>query len=167
MSVAIVYYSKTGRTRQVARIIEEKLVEQGFRADVYEVKHAKEYARWLLHFNPRLIRDTLSSKQVEIEVVPRFDPSIYDIIILGSPIWYDKIVPAIRTLLTQYRDILNKPVACYTTSILRRNYADGFKTLLESQGYRVISCVSIYNPGKDKDAINKLVNSIVEYLKNH
>ena len=159
------YYSKTGRTKRVAQYIGEKLAGQGVHVDVYEVRHAREYARIFLHFNPRLIRDTLSGKQVEIEVIPGFKPKEYDIAILGSPIWYDKVVPAIRTFITRYRDKLPKDVACFTTSTLRRDYASGFKKLLESLGYRVIASVSIYNPDKDRGFIDRLVANVIEYLK--
>ena len=159
------YYSKTGRTKRVAQYIEKKLVEQGVHVDVYEVRHAREYARIFLHFNPRLIRDTLSSKEVEIEVIPEFKPKEYDIAILGSPIWYDKVVPAIRTFIMRYRDKLPKDTACFTTSTLRRDYASGFKKLLESLGYRVVASVSIYNPDKDRGFIDRLVANVIEYLK--
>lgn len=60
MKVAVVYYSKTGRTRQVALYIGEKLGELGVQADAYEDRQIREYLRRFLHLNPRLIYDTLS-----------------------------------------------------------------------------------------------------------
>jgi len=165
MSVAVVYYSKTGRTRRVTQYIKEKLGEQGFRVDVYEVRHTREYARMFLHLNPRLILETLSSREIEIEVVPSFDPRSFDIVAIGSPIWYERVVPAIKTFVSRYRNMLTQPVACFTTSTLRRDYASGFRSLLESLGYRVIDCVSIHDPDRGREVVEKLVTEIVDYLK--
>ena len=67
MRILIVYYSKTGRTRRIAKIIEEELEENGNEVCAYEVKERKDYARYLLHLNPRLIYDTLIKKRTEIK----------------------------------------------------------------------------------------------------
>ena len=149
----------------MAEYISEGFKGLGFEADLYEVRHAKEYANILLHFNPRLILDTLSGRLVEIEVTPSFKPEGYDAFVFSSPIWYERVVPAMRAFLARYRGRILRPVACYTTSTLRRNYAPSFKTLLETLGYSVITCTSIYNPDKDRDAIERLVRGIGGFLK--
>ncbi len=42
MKVGIVYYSRTGNTREVAKIFEKKLKDQKINVDLVEVEHLKK-----------------------------------------------------------------------------------------------------------------------------
>lgn len=64
VSIALIYYSRTGVTRSVAVFIKERLASIGFRVDLYELKPLREYIK-PLHFNPRLIIDTIVKSSVE------------------------------------------------------------------------------------------------------
>ncbi len=165
MKAAIVYYSKTGRTRQVALYIERKLAESGIQTNTYEIRQVREYSKWLLYLNPRVIYDTLSGRLVEIRELTGFNPEDFDVLILGTPIWIGRITPAMRSFIRQYRDKVTKPTACFTTSGLRRNYALKFKEILESLGYKVIAYVSISNFNRDRSTIDYFVNKVIKYLR--
>ncbi|RLG84751.1 MAG: hypothetical protein DRO40_00195 [Thermoprotei archaeon] len=165
MKAAVVYYSKTGRTRQVALYIGKKLTELGVQTSMYEIKLVKEYFRWLLHLNPRLVYDTLSGKLVEIRELVGFNPEDFDVLLLGTPIWIGRVAPAMNSFVRRYKDKISKPIACFTTSGLKRDYALKFKSLLESLGYKVIAYVSISDFNRDRSNIDHFVSKIVEYLK--
>jgi len=165
MRAAIIYYSKTGRTKQVALYVRKKLAELSVQTSTYEIRQVREYSRWLLFLNPRVIYDTLSSRLIEIKELPGFNPEYFDILILGTPIWIGRVTPAIRSFVWKYKDKITKPTACFTTSSLRRNYALKFKAMLESLGYKVIAYISISNFNRDRNAIDHFIREVFDHLK--
>ena len=165
MRAAIVYYSKTGRTRQVALYIRRKLAELGIQANNYELKQVKEYSRRFLHLNPRVIYDTLIGRSVEIRGLAGFNPEAFDILLLGTPIWFETVAPAMRSFIRLYKGKVTKPTACFTTSNLRKDYALKFKVMLESLGYKVIAYVSVTDPAMDRGAIDDFINKVINYLR--
>ncbi len=164
MRVAIIYYSKTGRTRSVAMQIKKKLVESGAIVDIYELRHVREYSRWLLHFNPRVIYDTLSGRSVEFSGIKGFNPEVYDIVIIGSPIWFGTVTPAIKSFIRTFKGKISKPVACFTTANIRSDYSLKFKEVLESMGYRVVLHETITDPEIEGELINEFVKGILKVL---
>jgi len=165
MRAAVIYYSKTGRTRQVALYISKKLAELGVHTNTYEIRQVKEYSNRFLHLNPKVIYNTLSGRLVEIRGLAGFNPEAFDVLILGTPIWIGRIAPAMRSFIRRYKGKVTKPVACFATSGLRRDYASMFKVVLESLGYRVIACMSISDFTKDRSAVDHFVSEVIEYLR--
>ncbi|RLG81354.1 MAG: hypothetical protein DRO13_01440 [Thermoprotei archaeon] len=149
----------------MALYIKKKLTELNVQTNTYEVRLVREYSRWLLHLNPRLVLDTLSDRSVEIMELPSFSPKDFNVLLLGTPIWIGRITPAMRSFIRRYKDKITKPIACFTTSGLRRDYALKFKAMLESLGYKVIDCVSISNFNRDRRDIDHFVSRVVDYLK--
>lgn len=135
MRIALVYYSKTGRTRRVAQCIYESVKSLGHIIDMYELRARREYMPYLLHLNPRLLYDTLIKRKVDIEV--KIDVDKYNCLIIGSPIWYNTITPVIRTFIELFRGKRLK-VICFTTSDLQMNYSLRFRKELEELGYEVL-----------------------------
>ncbi|MEN3056273.1 MAG: flavodoxin family protein [Candidatus Methanosuratincola petrocarbonis] len=92
MKSLVVYYSRTGNTRKVADKLASLLGCE--LAEIVDLKNRKgpfgflgagysAYARKLTKIKP-----------------PDKDPSAYDLIIVGTPIWAGNITPAVRTYLT-------------------------------------------------------------------
>jgi len=154
MRILIVYYSKTGRTRRVAKIIKEKLEENGNEVCAHEVKERKDYAKYLLHLNPRLIYDTLIRKRTEIKHI-KINLRDYDLLILGSPIWYGTVVPAIRAIIEKFKGIKINTI-CFTTSDLDRGYSKKFRRLLEGLGYKVIYNFDVVKKESEKEHILRI-----------
>lgn len=165
MRVAIIYYSKTGRTKHVATYIKERLEENKIETDLFELKHVRDYFDKFLHFNPRLIYETLSKKIVKIHGIENFNPNLYDVIIIGSPIWFGTIVPAIRTFLHMFKEKINTPIICFTTSTLHSNYSLKFKKILESMEYNVIFHFTIVSLEEEKHIINEVISIVKKQFR--
>jgi flavodoxin len=103
----VVYYSLTGRTEKVAEEIVSKL-----KSDVEKIidkKKRKGLFGFLLAG-----RDAFRERLTEIEK-PLKDPSRYDLVILGTPVWAGKMTPALRTYLNLFKGSFKK-LAFFTTS---------------------------------------------------
>ena len=106
MTYLVVYYSRTGNNRTIAKTIAEKLS-----ADIDEIidkKNRQGKLNWLLAG-----RDSRARKLTEIEF--QKNPQDYDTIIIGSPIWAWNPIPPIRTYLQQV-DLKGKRVAFFICS---------------------------------------------------
>ncbi len=106
MSILVVYYTRTGNTRKIAKEIAEKL-----NADLEEIVDKTKRSGligWL-----RSGYQATTEKLTEIEEIKK-KPEEYEILILGTPNWGGKMTPALRTYITQYKDQINK-LACFIT----------------------------------------------------
>ena len=106
-NILVVYYSRTGTTRKVAEYITKQLG-----ADMEEIIDMKKRSGiWGFLIGGR---DALRKKETEINEIKK-DPSKYDLVIAGSPMWAGNITPAIRTYLNKYKTDI-KSVAFFVTS---------------------------------------------------
>ncbi len=80
MKYAILYFSNSGNTRQIAEAIREK-----FPADVFIVKPAQEYGSFAQAV-ARVVRETMQKKEPAYEGQAA-DLSGYDVVFLGFPVW--------------------------------------------------------------------------------
>jgi flavodoxin len=90
----VVYYSRTGTTKKVAEAIAKI-----FGCDIEEVLDLKERTGvlgWL-----RSGREASSKKLTTIEKMKRH-PDLYDIVIIGTPVWCNTMSTPIRTYISQY-----------------------------------------------------------------
>ena len=90
MKSLITYYSKTGNTKKIASEIAKIL-----KADVDEIIDLKKRAG----FFGFLIagKDALFKKTTKINF--KKNPTNYDLVVIGTPIWAGTITPAVRTYL--------------------------------------------------------------------
>lgn len=109
MSKLIVYFSYTGNTKMIANRIQEKL-----NCDILEIKTVVPYSEDY----DTVVNDEQNSESSnhlpEIQKI-NVDLSKYDEIILGTPVWWYRPVPAIRTFLTQ-NDLSGKTIKPYATN---------------------------------------------------
>jgi flavodoxin len=105
--ILVVYYSRTGNTERVGKDIAEC-----FGADIEKVVDKKNRKGFFGFIGAG--QAATFKRRTRIEPLKR-DPSQYDIIIIGTPIWALSMTPAIRTYLTQTKGKL-KSVAFFVTS---------------------------------------------------
>lgn len=109
MNKLIVYFSYTGNTRTIANKIKEKLD-----CDILEIKTVIPYSKDY----ETVVNDEQNSESSnhlpEIQNI-NVDISKYDEIILGTPVWWYRPVPAIRTFLTQ-NDLSGKTIKPFATN---------------------------------------------------
>lgn len=99
----VVFYSRDGHSKKVGERIASILG-----ADIDEIKDLKNRSGmigWLLSG-----KDAATNKTTEIE--NKIDPTAYDLVVIGTPIWVGTVTPAVRAYLTKYK--LSK-VAFYCT----------------------------------------------------
>ena len=104
----VAYFSHTGNTRAIARMIQ---VATG--ADVFEIVPANPY--------PESYADVLARGRQELKdnVMPELKSEVpdlgpYDVIFVGSPNWFNTIVPPVMTFLSS-RDFSGKTIVPFMT----------------------------------------------------
>lgn len=107
--ILVVYYSLTGNTKFIAEHIRNAI-----NADIEEVKPIKD-------LNPDSgtkyfwggMKATMKSKP-KLEDLS-YNPLVYDLIIIGTPVWAWRLSPPIRSYCTKF-DLNDKTVALWTCS---------------------------------------------------
>jgi hypothetical protein len=85
----VVYYSRTGYTRDLAGEIVSTL-----RADVDQLDDRRDRCGVLGYL--RCAREALKKQTVEL-LPPVYDPSNYDVVVLGTPVWAGNICSPLRS----------------------------------------------------------------------
>ena len=106
MKSLVVYYTRTGNTKFVAEIIAAELG-----SDLEEVVDLKKREGTLGYMGAN--RDAISGKLTEIAPTKR-SPADYDLIFVGTPVWYWRPSTAIKTYLAK-TDLSGKKVALFFT----------------------------------------------------
>jgi len=106
MKVLTVFYSRTGTTRKVAESISKALS-----CDIEEIFDTKNRAGPLGFITAA--RDA-SNKKLTVIRETKMDPSAYDIIVIGTPVWGRAMSAPIRTYICQNKEHF-KRVAFFCT----------------------------------------------------
>ncbi|MEM4625711.1 MAG: hypothetical protein QXJ28_03045 [Candidatus Pacearchaeota archaeon] len=109
--VLVVFYSKTGNTRRIARIIARRI--DGGIDEVIDLKKREGLFNLII-----AIKDAAKNNVTRIKY--KINPKGYKVIIIGSPIWAGRIAPAIRTYLIKNKDKIGK-IALFMTSLSNKN----------------------------------------------
>ena len=97
MKCLVAFYSRTGTARKVARTIMSMIGQQtSFKCDFEELVDPTNRAGTA--GNKLSYQEALEKKQVPIKPT-RYDPSSYDLVILGGPVWAYTMSSAVRTYL--------------------------------------------------------------------
>jgi flavodoxin len=107
MNCLIAYYTRTGNTEKVAKSIAEE-----FNADLEKIIDKKKRTGiigWI-----RAGYDAVRGNLTEIETIEK-EPNMYDLIILGTPIWAGNPTPAIKTYILDNKEEFKK-IALFSTS---------------------------------------------------
>jgi hypothetical protein len=106
MNGLIIYFSRTGRTRKVAKAIQE--------ATGFDLEEIKEKAGrggplgWLKS-------GMESTRRMLPQIMPlTHDPSQYNITVIGTPIWASNMSSPVRAFLTEYKNKINQ-IALFCT----------------------------------------------------
>ena len=109
MKKLVVYFSYTNNTRTIANKIKEKL-----NCDILEIKTVIPYSNDYQTVVDDEQNSEASNHLPEIQKID-VDLTQYDEIILGTPVWWYRPVPAIRTFLNQY-DLSGKTIKPFATN---------------------------------------------------
>jgi flavodoxin len=106
MKTLIVYYSLTGKTKIIAESLAKNL-----NADLEEIHDQKDrsglWQKIVAGYHACIKQSTTISP-------PKFNPTDYDLVIIGTPVWAATMSCAVRAWLAQYAAVLKK-VAFFAT----------------------------------------------------
>jgi len=163
MKIGIVYYSRTGNTKQVAKILEEKF-KQKAEVDLIEIEHAKK---------PGFFKaGSAAMKQKELPIKNTdFNMEKYDFLVVGSPTWGGSPSPFIKSFMNKAENIKGKKVAVFGTGMSPINKREQFnkimKNNLENAGVKTVdnSLFINFKKGKIADGEQNIDNFIKTVLK--
>lgn len=100
MRPIIIFYSRTGHNEKLAQEL-----QQTMRCDIQQLTDKTSRSGWWNYFLAG--RDALFKKTTQIEPEIK-NLELFDIIIIGTPLWCGTIPPAIRTFLRQSRSKIKR-----------------------------------------------------------
>jgi len=125
MKIGIVYYSRTGNTRQVAKTLEEKFKEKNAEVDLIEIEHVKRPGFFAA--------GKAASNQLELPIKNTdFDMGKYDMIVAGSPTWAGKPSPFITLFIKKAIKIKGKKMAVFGTGMTPIDKREKFKEIMRN-----------------------------------
>lgn len=106
MNSLVVYYSRTGKTKKVGNLISEELS-----CDMEEIFDTKKRSGILGFIKSG--KDAMRKKLTTLKEIKK-NPDLYDLVIIGTPIWASNMSTPIRTYISEHKDKF-KNVAFFCT----------------------------------------------------
>ena len=100
MKSLVVYFSRTGTTKKVAEAISKKL-----KADSEEIKTTDSRDGILVYLKSG--KEASLKRPADIDKTKK-DPSKYDVVVIGTPVWAWSVSSPVRAYLMKNRDKLKK-----------------------------------------------------------
>jgi len=148
----VVVYSRTGRTLAVGEKIAARLG-----ADIERIAEPRE-RRGIFGF-VRSGYEALREKKPPI-VEPKRDPSRYDIVIVGTPIWAGRMASPMRTYLSRFAGGFHR-AAFFATSSSGRNDA-ALRGMARVAGVEPIAVMELAPRDLKEDVENRIERFIAE-----
>jgi flavodoxin len=164
MKIGIVYYSRTGNTRQAAKILEEKFKGKNAEVDLIEIEHMKRPG-FFAAGRASMRRQELPIKNTD------FDMGKYDVIVAGSPTWAGRPSPFITIFMNKAENVKGKKVAVFgtgTSPIGRREQFDQIiKNDLEKVSIKPVdNCLALqFKKGQIADGKQNIDNFVKNCLE--
>lgn len=117
MKTLVVYYSRSNVTRKIAEMIREKLD-----CDIEEITDAGKYDGKIGYMKGGF--DATTGKTTKINEITK-NPSDYDLVIVGTPVWASNMATPVYSYLIKYSDQIND-IAPFCTCI-----SGGYEKTLE------------------------------------
>lgn len=136
MKALVAYYSRTGHTKRIAVELAATIG-----ADLEELRDGRN-RRGLIGFIMSG-REAIKKQHVDLEPL-QHDPAVYDIVIVGSPIWANSICSPVRTFLAQYKQQIKRAAwLCTSGSIDPKYAAKGFAIMTEQSGLAPVATLGM------------------------
>ncbi len=103
MKTLVIFYSRTGTTRKVAKAISKAL-----KSDIKEIFPKREFKGFFGFFRGGF--EAVMRKTPKIKPLKKLE---YDLVVIGSPVWAGNMASPVRTFLTKQKP---KKVAFFATS---------------------------------------------------
>jgi len=75
----------------------------------------------------------IGQKKLTKIIKPKYDPALYDIIIIGTPVWRDSVSIPIRTYVIKYKDKFQKVAFFCTQGLSKTNVFSEMEKLIDKK----------------------------------
>ncbi|GAG62004.1 unnamed protein product, partial [marine sediment metagenome] len=100
MKILVAFYSRSGKTKKVAKAISDIL--KCDKEEIFDIKSREGILGFLSAGTDANFRRLTAIKEI------KNTPSLYDLVIIGTPIWSSNISTPIRTYLFLYKEEFKK-----------------------------------------------------------
>ena len=156
MKALVVYYSRTGRTKQIAEELTKNLT-----ADIEEIIDTQKRSGLLGY-----LRSGYQARKRKLTVIKPCskDPSHYDIVLVGTPMWYFKMATPVRTYLHQQKNLL--PTVAFFCTYGGTKLEPTFAAMEDLCGKKPVSTLGVSTMqlirGTYSEALNRFINELTK-----
>ncbi|MDP8259790.1 MAG: flavodoxin domain-containing protein [Candidatus Gygaella obscura] len=158
MKSAICFYSFSGNTKAVAKVLKEALSQKG-NVDLIELKPKNGSKNFFIQG-----MEGFTKKIIDILPV-RQDFSEYDLVVIGSPVWAFGPTPTVRAFLKNISGLNNKQAIVFVTSrrIGDQRALKEMESFLKEKGAQQIKQISInHNRIKDTEYLKQQIEKKID-----
>lgn len=153
MKTLLVYYSRTDVTKKIAEIIQEKL-----NCDIEEITDNNRYKGAIGYLKGGM--NAAMRRTSEINPISK-NPSDYDLVIIGTPVWASNMATPIYTYLMKYNKEIKK-IASFCTCI-RGGYDSALENISEVTGKKPVT--TMFLTSKDIENPQEKINTFITNIK--
>lgn len=153
MKILVVFYSRSGKTKKVAEAISEIL--KCDREEIFDLKNREGIVGFLSAGTDANLRRLTAIKEI------KNNPSLYDLVIIGTPVWSSNISTPIRTYLSSYKDDF-KEVAFFCT----RLGSDAKKVFADMEGACQKTPIALLALTSREVTRDQYMQKVKEFIKN-
>ncbi|MGN0177369.1 MAG: flavodoxin family protein [Methanobrevibacter sp.] len=152
MKTLLVYYSRTGMTKKIAKMIQSKI-----NCDIEEITDNNKYSGKLGFLKGGM--NASMGRTSKINSITK-NPSDYDLIIIGTPVWASNIATPIYTYLMKYNKEFKK-IASFCTC-MSNGYEKTLENISKLTGKKQISTMFLTSEdiGNPEEKIDIFINKI-------
>lgn len=152
MKTLIVYYSRSGITEKIAKLIQKEL-----NCDIEEITDDNNYNGKIGYMKGGM--NASMGRTSKLNPISK-NPGDYDLVIIGTPVWASNMATPIYTYLLEYKDDINE-IASFCTCI-SGGYDKTLKKINIVSGKNSIS--TMYLTSKDIENPEEKINNFINCL---
>ncbi len=153
MKILVVFYSRSSKTKKVAKAISEIL--KCDKEEIFDIKSREGIAGFLSAGTDANLRRLSAIKEI------KNNPSLYDLVIIGTPIWSSNISTPIRTYLSLFKEEFKK-VAFFCT----RLGSDSKKVFADMKNLSQKTPIALLELTSREVARDQYMQKVKEFIKN-
>ena len=153
MKILVAFYSRSGKTKKVAEAISEIL--KCDKEEIFDTKNRRGIPGFLSSGSDANFRRLTAIKEI------KNNPSLYDLVIIGTPIWSSNISTPIRTYLSLHKDDFKK-VAFFCT----RLGSDTEKVFVDMRNLSQKTPIALLELTSREVVRDQYMEKVKEFIKN-
>ncbi|MFX0000351.1 MAG: flavodoxin family protein [Candidatus Hermodarchaeota archaeon] len=156
MNILIAFYSRTGTTKKIAEIISSSL-----NCASEEIIDMKKRTGFIIGF----FKCGYAATRKKLTTIKKFqkNPELYDLIILGTPIWNKRMTPAIRTYISANKGKFKKVL--FFCTLGGKGSSETFEDMAEICNEKPLCTLAITKKEIKKGYHIDKINSFIQELK--